>query len=96
MARPIVVLPEPDSPTRPTTSPCSTVSVTPSTARNAGARPRLGYSMATFAQIDDELLRFGVAVGPDVVIGLEVGRHERTEVGHRMEQLSGVGVPWAS
>ena len=47
IARPIVVLPEPDSPTSPTTSPWPTVSVTPSTARNAGARPRLGYSMAT-------------------------------------------------
>ncbi len=43
-ARPIVVFPEPDSPTSPTTSPRLMDIVTPSTARNAGVRPRLGYS----------------------------------------------------
>lgn len=39
MARPIVVLPDPDSPTRPSTSPGRMSKLTPSTARNPG-RPR--------------------------------------------------------
>ena len=33
-ARPMVDLPEPDSPTRPRISPCGTLKLTPSTARN--------------------------------------------------------------
>ena len=43
-----------DSPTRPTTSPGATVSVTPSTARNAGARPRFGVLDGDVAEVDDE------------------------------------------
>jgi pantoate--beta-alanine ligase len=41
-ARPIVVLPEPDSPTRPSTSPGRITKSTPSTARNPGVRSRPG------------------------------------------------------
>ncbi len=33
MARAVVLLPQPDSPTRPSVSPCWTVKLTPSTAR---------------------------------------------------------------
>src|SRR5690606_16651880 len=40
-------LPEPDSPTKPTTSEALIVRSTCSTARNAGVLPRRGYSMAT-------------------------------------------------
>ena len=75
MARPIVVLPEPDSPTRPTTSPWPIVRLTPSTARNAGARPRFGYSMATSREVDDERLdgapasRPACRVAPTLAIG---------------------------
>ena len=63
MARPIVVLPLPDSPTSPTTSPVSMVSDTPSTARNAGARPRLGYSMATSRRSTTEPVGASVSTG---------------------------------
>ena len=63
-ARPIVVLPEPDSPTRPTTSPWWIVRSTPSTARNAGVRRRPGYSMTmSRARSTTVRLSFGEVTG---------------------------------
>ncbi len=47
MARPMVVLPEPDSPTSPRTSPASMRRSTPLTARNAGDPRRPGYSISS-------------------------------------------------
>ncbi len=41
MARPMVVLPDPDSPTRPSVSPRSIVNETPSTARTQPVRLRM-------------------------------------------------------
>ena len=47
IARPIVVFPEPLSPTRPRTSPGAIEKLTRSTARKAGRRNRPGYSMTS-------------------------------------------------
>ena len=91
MARPIVVFPEPDSPTRPTTSPCSMVKLTPSTARNAGDRPRLGYSMATSRRSTTSSASV-VALG--FVVGLEVGGHDCPEVRDGAQEALGVLVSW--
>ena len=66
------------------------VSVTPSTARNAGARPRLGYSMATSCEIDDERRPTGAARRRSAVAGSSTARRrrarrddDRAEVRHR-------------
>ena len=59
-ARPIVVLPEPDSPTSPTTSPRPIVRETSSTARKTGWLPRLGYSSTRFS---------ATRIGADVGLG---------------------------
>ena len=48
-ARPTVVFPEPDSPTRPTISPGKISRLKSVTARNAGTRPFFGYSIETFS-----------------------------------------------
>ena len=49
-ARPTVVLPEPDSPTKPTISPGNIWRLNSFTAVNAGIRPRFGYSIVTFSK----------------------------------------------
>ena len=50
-ARPTVVFPEPDSPTRPTISPRKISKLKFLTATNAGIRPRFGYSIVTFSSL---------------------------------------------
>ena len=50
-ARPTVVFPEPDSPTRPTISPGKISKLKSVTARNAGIRPLFGYSIETFLRL---------------------------------------------
>ncbi|CAB4933540.1 unannotated protein [freshwater metagenome] len=46
-----MVLPEPDSPTKPTISPGKISRLKFLTAVNAGIRPRFGYSIVTFSSL---------------------------------------------
>ena len=56
IARPIVVLPDPDSPTKPTVSRDATEKETPSTARTAGRRdPRVNTTLRSVISSSERL-----------------------------------------